>query len=95
VAIRVFVRCETVPGNESLLYEFLMKNRTKLLGMPGYISGETLHALDDPSSFLIISTWDSSEHWNAWVNSQDRRETQTRIDNLLRTPSVYHVYLCG
>jgi heme-degrading monooxygenase HmoA len=72
-----------------------MKNRTRLLGTKGYISGETLHALDDPSSFLIISTWNSFDDWNAWVTSEKRRETQTKIDNLLRTPSVHHVYLCG
>jgi heme-degrading monooxygenase HmoA len=89
------VRCETIPGNESLLYELLMKNRTRLLGTKGYISGETLHALDEPSSFLIISTWSSVEYWNVWVNSKERKETQTKIDKLLRTPSVHHVYLCG
>jgi heme-degrading monooxygenase HmoA len=95
VAIRVLIRYETIPGNESLLYELLMKNRTRLLGTKGYISGETLHALDDPTSFLIISTWDSFEHWNAWVNSEERRKTQTKIDNLLRTPSGHHAYLCA
>jgi heme-degrading monooxygenase HmoA len=72
-----------------------MKNRTRLLGTKGYISGETLRALDDSSSFLIISTWSSVEYWNVWVNSRDRKEAQAKIDNLLRTPSVHHVYLCG
>ena len=95
MAVRVFIRCETISGNESLLYELLMRNRARLLGTKGYISGETLQALDDPSSFLIISTWNSLEDWNAWVNSKERKETQTKIENLLRTHSVHHVYLCG
>ncbi|HVO83478.1 MAG TPA: antibiotic biosynthesis monooxygenase family protein [Syntrophobacteria bacterium] len=95
MAIRVFIQCETIPGNESLLYELLMKNRTRLIGTKGYISGETLCAMDDPGSFLIISTWDSFEHWHAWVNSKERRETQANIENLLKTPSVHHVYSCG
>jgi len=95
VAIRVFIRCETIPGNEPLLYQLLLKNRTRLLGMKGYISGETLHSLDDPGSFLIISTWNSVENWNAWVNSKERKEMQAQIDNLLRSPSGSHLYLCG
>jgi heme-degrading monooxygenase HmoA len=95
VAIRVFIRCETISGNESSLYQLLMKNRTKLLGTKGYISGETLHAMDDPSSFLIISTWDAFEDWDAWVNSKERKKTQAKIDKLLRIPAVHHVYLCG
>ncbi len=95
MAIRVFIRFETIPGNESSLYQLLMENRTRLLRIKGYISGETLQALDDPSSFLIISTWNSREDWNAWVNSKERKEIYTKIGHLLRTPSVHHVYLCG
>jgi len=95
VAIRVFIRCETIPGNESSVYELLMENRTRLLGIKGYISGESLQALDAPSSFLIISTWNSLEDWDAWVNSKERKEMQTKIGHLLRTPAVHHVYLCG
>jgi heme-degrading monooxygenase HmoA len=95
VAIRVLIRFEAVPGNESSLYQLLMENRTRLLGIKGYISGETVQALDDPSSFLIISTWSSLEEWHAWVNSKERKEIQARIEQLLRTPSVHHAYLCG
>ena len=95
MAIRVFIRYETIPGNESSLYQLLMENRTRLLGIKGYISGETLQALDDPSSFLVISTWNSLKDWNVWVNSKGREEIQTRIKHLLRTPPVHHVYLCG
>ena len=95
MAIRVFIRYETIPGNESSLYQLLMENRTRLLRVKGYISGETLQALDDPTSFLIISTWNSFEEWNAWVTSKERKEMQTRIGHLLKTPSVPHAYLCG
>jgi heme-degrading monooxygenase HmoA len=86
VAIPVFIRYETVPGNESSPYQLLLENRTLLLRVKGAISGETLQALEDPSSFLIISTWNSLDEWNAWVNSKERKERQTKCKLLLRTP---------
>ena len=95
MAIRVFIRYETIPGNESSLYQLLMENRRRLLGIKGYISGETLQALDNPSSFLVISTWNSLEEWHAWVSSTGRKEIQTKIKPLLRIPPVHHAYLCG
>ena len=47
-----------------------VKEITRLLRMmrvlamqqPGYISGETLHAVDDPNHYLVISTWESLAH---------------------------------
>lgn len=95
MVIRVCIRYDTIPGNESSLYELLVENRTRLLGIKGYISGETLQALDDPSSFLIVSTWNSLEDWNVWVNSKERKEIQTKIKHLLRTAPVHHLYLSG
>jgi heme-degrading monooxygenase HmoA len=86
VAIRVFIQYETVPGNESSPYQLLMENRTRLLRIEGYMSGKTLQALDDPSSFLIISTRNSLDEWPAWVNSNKRKEIQTKCKPLLRTP---------
>jgi heme-degrading monooxygenase HmoA len=88
VTIRVFIRYETVPGNESSLYQLLMENRTRLLRIKGYISGETLPALDAPSSFLIISTWKSIDEWNVWVQLQraqgDTAQDQATPRNLSR-----------
>jgi heme-degrading monooxygenase HmoA len=63
-----------------------MENRTRLLRIKGYISGETLQAFDDPGSFLIIGTWNSFDEWNAWVHSKEHKEIQTKIKPLLGTP---------
>ncbi len=41
---------------------------------PGYISGETLHAVDDPNHYLVISSWDSEAHWQAWFENPDAAE---------------------
>jgi len=95
MAIRVIIEWKTFPGNESLLNELLVKTRTKLLGTKGYIYGETLRSLDDPSSFIVISAWNSLEDWNAWVESEGRKEALKEVDALLRAPSVHRVFICG
>ena len=93
MAIRVIIEREIIPGNELELNRVLMQLRSKAMGCKGYISGETLRALDDPNHFIVISTWDTLQAWNAWEENEHRREIQKKIDNLLRVPSRHRVYV--
>ena len=77
-----------------------VKEITRLLRMmrvlamqqPGYISGETLHAVDDPNHYLVISSWDSVEHWQDWVESPERQKLQTELDAFMESPTRIRVY---
>ena len=62
---------------------------------PGYISGETLKRLDAPGEFLVISTWHSSDDWNNWLQSEDRKKIQREIDDLLGGDTEYEIYYYG
>ena len=66
--------------------------RVKALQQPGYISGETLHAVDDPNLYLVISTWESLAHWRAWVESPERRQLQEEVDTCLELPTIVKVF---
>jgi heme-degrading monooxygenase HmoA len=66
--------------------------RTLATNQPGYITGETLRRLDKPEEFLVISTWESLDHWKKWVVSQERNEVQGRIDALLGARTEYEIY---
>ena len=46
---------------------------------PGYISGETLRCLDCPGEYLVISTWNTIEDWNNWLNSEERKKIQSQV----------------
>jgi heme-degrading monooxygenase HmoA len=59
---------------------------------PGYISGETLHEVDNPNHYLVISSWDSEAHWQAWVNNPDRRKLQTELDGYMESPSRIRIF---
>jgi heme-degrading monooxygenase HmoA len=93
MAIRVIIERKTIPGNELLLNDLLMKLRTRAMSAKGYISGETLRSLEDSNMYIVISTWNSVEEWKAWADNKERKEVQTKIDALLKAPAVHRVYV--
>jgi len=93
MAIRVLIERKVVLENEPALNNLLMKLRGKAMLAKGYISGETLRSLDDPNEYLVISTWTSLKDWKKWEADQERQEIQSRIDSLLRAPSIQRVFV--
>ena len=72
----------------------LLMRQMRVLAMqqPGYISGETLHAVDDPNHYLVISAWESLEHWQDWFKHPDRQRLQQEVDTYLGAPAVIRVF---
>ncbi len=77
-----------------------VKEITRLLRMlrilamqqPGYISGETLHEVDAPNNYLVISAWYSLEQWQAWLSSRERQQLQAELDDYMEAPTRIRVY---
>ena len=70
--------------------------RNEAMKQPGYVTGETLVNTEDPCDILVISTWHTVEHLNAWDKSEARIKVAQRVDSLLaepRTQGVYGYYL--
>jgi heme-degrading monooxygenase HmoA len=66
--------------------------RVLAMQQPGYISGETLHALDDPNHYLVISTWETMDHWQTWFNNRERQKLQKEIDSFLESPTQMRIF---
>ncbi|HOV86122.1 MAG TPA: antibiotic biosynthesis monooxygenase [Syntrophobacteraceae bacterium] len=92
MAIRVLVEREIEPGNELKLHQTLTKLRAEATLAKGYISGETLRALDNPNKFLVISTWNSIEDWKNWQNNAKRKKFQEELRELMRCAEKTIVY---
>ncbi len=92
MAVRVLIEREIDPGHELQLHQLLLQLRAKAMQVKGYISGETLRALDDPNRFLVISTWSSLDEWKTWENNSDRKRIKGQIDSLLRNPEKKAIY---
>ena len=95
MAIRALIEREIKAGSEIKLHQLLLQLRAKAMQAKGYISGETLRALDNPYKFLVISTWNSLAEWEAWDKDAARIGVQEEIDKLLRYPSKTSIYIYG
>ena len=93
--IRIHVRRNIPEDKKEDVMLWIIKLRSMSMGKPGYISGETLKNLDDPSDYLVISTWQSLDDWRQWVVSRERIEVQNEIDARLDEDTVYEIYQYG
>jgi heme-degrading monooxygenase HmoA len=71
------------------------KMRTLANEQPGYITGETMRNLEKADEFLVISTWETSDDWKRWVQSNDRQQIQKQIDALLGGKTEYEIFHYG
>jgi heme-degrading monooxygenase HmoA len=95
MTVRVLIKRKVVPGNELALADLLTRLRGLALQAKGYISGETLHALEDVNESLVISTWENLADWRSWEADAARRDLQAKIDRLLVAPSEHQVMVYG
>jgi len=92
MAVKVFIKRNVPEGKEADLLNSILKLRTLATRQSGYISGETLRNVDNSNEYLVISTWQSIDDWDAWFTSDDRREIQKEIERLLGNETEYTVY---
>jgi len=72
--IKAMIEWRSKPDKEHALEGMLQDLRSKAMRHQGYISGETLVGVDDPSTYMVVSTWTRLETWKAWENSRERQE---------------------
>ena len=93
MAIKILIKRKIPKGFENPKFNKLIRQlRTLAIVHQGYISGETLKRIDIPQDYLVISTWQNIDAWNAWRTSRERTEIQEQIDALLGTPTEYEIY---
>jgi heme-degrading monooxygenase HmoA len=92
VAVKILIYRKVRPGKEKELSEAVRALRFKAMYAQGYISGETLRSVEDPSIHLVISIWKSTEDWNNWFNTPERKAFQQKIDTILEEPTKITPY---
>ncbi len=82
--IRVMIEQYCQPGNEDPFRDLLIELRSMAMRQPGYISGETLRELVNPSLFKITSTWTTLEAWQSWYEYPPRLLIEEKINSIAR-----------
>ncbi|MBU0768427.1 MAG: antibiotic biosynthesis monooxygenase [Proteobacteria bacterium] len=95
MAVKIFIKRIVPEEKAKEVIPFFREIRSLATNHSGYISGETLRSMDRPDLFLVISTWHSSEDWEKWIASEDRKEIQDKIDALLGGKTRYEMFHYG
>ncbi|MCD6567415.1 MAG: antibiotic biosynthesis monooxygenase [Dehalococcoidia bacterium] len=90
--VRVMIKRKVKAGEEGKLQEALKDFRSAALYQRGYITGETLVRTEDPRIFLVMSTWDSLENWNAWHENERRVQLADLLRPHLEEDEQFFVY---
>jgi heme-degrading monooxygenase HmoA len=95
MAVKILIR-RIVPANKARrMIPLFREMRTLANEQPGYITGETMRNLENPDEFLVVSTWETSDDWNRWVQSKEREQIQSQIDDLLGGKTNYEIFHYG
>lgn len=92
MTVKIVIKRTVPKDREAELLPLIKELRILTTRQEGYISGETLQRIDKPGETVVVSTWETVEDWNRWVNSQDRARLQNEIDGLLGKETKYEIY---
>ena len=95
MAVKIIIKRSIPPDKADELLPLFQKLRSVAMAQPGYISGETLQNVDTPGEMVVISTWQTVDDWQRWVNHKERLKIQGEIDMLLGIKTEYNVYQYG
>ena len=95
MAVKILIKRNVPVDKAKQMIPLFRKMRALASEQPGYISGETLKRLDAKDEFLVISTWHSSDDWENWLKSADRKQIQQQIDALLGGATAYEIFHYG
>jgi len=95
MAVKILIKRIVPHDKAKAMIPLVRQMRASAANQPGYITGETLRHLDKPEEFLVISTWQSSEDWKKWLQSGERNEVQSKIDDLLGGETTYDIFHYG
>jgi heme-degrading monooxygenase HmoA len=95
MAVKILIRRIVPQDKARAMIPLFRQMRASAATQAGYITGETLRSLEKPEEFMVISTWQSSEDWKKWLQSEERNKVQKEIDDLLGGETKYDIFHYG
>ena len=92
MTVKIVIKRMVPKNKESSLLPLIKALRIATTKQNGYISGETLQRIDKPGETVVVSTWESAEDWNRWIEDPERMQLQEKIDALLGRETEYKMY---
>ncbi|MBW2506784.1 MAG: antibiotic biosynthesis monooxygenase [Deltaproteobacteria bacterium] len=93
MAVKILIKRSIGQEVAPVVRPLIVELRAHAMKQPGYVSGETLKCIERPGEYLVISTWQSLDEWNKWLNSQDRKILEDKIDSITGMATEYTAYV--
>lgn len=93
MAVKILIKRTIGQEVAPVVRPLIVELRAHAMKQQGYISGETLKCLDRPGEYLVISTWQSLDDWQKWLQSQERKILEDKIDSITGRTSEYTAYV--
>lgn len=87
ISKRVF----NIQQNDKLI-SLLRKLRKHAKKQKGYISRSTFSNINDSNENIVISEWETVDHWKKWMGVEKVQKIQGKIDSLVGEKTVFEVY---
>lgn len=95
MAVKFLIKRKFKEGSMRAASRFLINHRNGAMRQPGYISSETLQSLNDPDTVLVVSTWHSTQEWEAWKNSEMRMANENEFKDYVIGQAELEGYSLG
>jgi antibiotic biosynthesis monooxygenase (ABM) superfamily enzyme len=92
--VKVIIERRVKPGSEGKLEKLLTDVRSQAMyHSSGFVSGEVLTSVDDPSIRVIIGTFLTLDNWKQWESSPVRQEILRQMKPHLASQPKVTVYI--
>jgi len=93
MAVKILIKRSIAQDVAPAVRPLIVELRSHAMKQPGYISGETLKCIERPAEYLVITTWQSLDDWNRWLESQERNILEDKIDSITGKTTEYSTYV--
>ena len=95
MAVKILIKRKIKDGNMQAAARLMINTRAGAMKQPGYISSESMRSLEDPSRITVVSMWQNIEAWEAWRNSDTRKEIVAEFKEYIIGETEYEQYSLG
>ncbi len=95
MAVKVMIRRKIKEGHLEEAHKLIARARYNAFHQEGYIGSETMTSLEDPNTLVIVSTWQTIDHWETWKNNEYRNDGETGLNDILDGPTAYEAFAMG
>ena len=92
---KILIKRKFIKGKKSEIIALLKELRSRALQQPGYISGETLSAVDQPQTLMVIGSWQDMESWHNWKENDTRKTLEQMLTTYQEGSTAYQEFTLG